>query len=228
MELGYLGCSLEAAMGKRGVPRRVAITFDDGTRGQFDQAAPALTARGMTATFFVTTDWVGSPGFMTWDQLRGLKSMGMSVQSHTKSHPFLSELGAAELRDELAASKRELDAELRQDTQQMAFPGGNAPHRRLRPILAEVGYRVVAGSRWGVNDDDQGARRAPWVRRCTAPRDASREFVARILRGDRRLRLARGLRETVLYGMRGLLGASRYARIRRGVLDAMVRRASPE
>jgi peptidoglycan/xylan/chitin deacetylase (PgdA/CDA1 family) len=201
----------------------VAITFDDGTAGQFEHALPALRERGMSATFFVTTDWIGSPGFMSWDQLRELVRSGMSVQSHTKSHPFLSELGEMELRLELAESKRMLDGELKQDTTQLGLPGGNAPRRSLRPILAQVGYKVVAGSRWGVNAEarDIAQGPGPWIRRCTAPTHLSPELARRIVHGDLRIGLGRGIREAVLYGLRGVLGASRYAGWRRRILDTV-------
>lgn len=221
---GYVGCSLADAQELRGRPR-VAITFDDGTVGQFDHAVPALRARDMTATFFVTTDWVDTPGFMTWDQLRQLTAWGMSVQSHTRSHPHLSELDEESLRAELLDAKAALDRELGQETTEIALPGGNAPRPGLRRVLAESGYRVVATSRWGRNPE-QGGRSGHgslWVRRCTAPRAPTPEHTRRILAGDGRLAFARYSREATLNGVRAVLGASRYHRWRRRVLDAVVR-----
>jgi peptidoglycan/xylan/chitin deacetylase (PgdA/CDA1 family) len=149
-EAGLRGSSMADAT-RADAPRSVAITFDDGTRSQFEQAFPALQRRGMTATFFVTTDWIGQRGFMGWDQLRELTANGMSVQSHTKSHPFLSELDSQRLLVELSESKAALDRHLSQETTELSLPGGDAPRRPLRHLLWEAGYRVVAGSRWGVN-----------------------------------------------------------------------------
>ena len=87
-ELGLRGCSIAETMADPA--GRVAISFDDGDAGQAAYAFPALRAAGMTATFFVTTSWVGSAGYVTWDQLREMRAAGMSIQSHTHSHPFLS------------------------------------------------------------------------------------------------------------------------------------------
>lgn len=219
VEEGYDGCSLSQAVLARG-RRPVAITFDDGAISQFEHAAPALRERGMTATFFVTTDWIGQPGFMSWDQLRELAAMGMSVQSHTRSHPFLSELNADELMAELAGSKAALDEGLGQETTEISLPGGNAPKRRHRHLFRDVGYRVVAGSRWGrnpgiVDNSLDGA----WIRRCTVRGSVSDEEARRLLEGNVRLGLARAPREALLNGIRAGLGASRYARWRRRLLD---------
>jgi peptidoglycan/xylan/chitin deacetylase (PgdA/CDA1 family) len=221
---GLKGRALADAIASGG-RESAAITFDDGTLGQFLYAVPALRTRGMTATFFVTTDWVGRPGFMSWDQLRKLKAWGMSVQSHSKSHPHLSELDEPRLRVELAESKAVLDRELDQTTTEIALPAGDAPKLRLRGLLAEAGYGVVATSRWGSNPE-VGVRSAGapiWIRRCTAPRVSSPELAHRIVTGDARLTAVRYPREAVLNGIRAALGASRYAKWRRRVLDAMAR-----
>ena len=215
-EAGLSGVSVAGAVAAPGTAR-AAITFDDGTSSQFEHAAPALRARGMTATFYVITDRVGQPGYMSWDQLRTLRDWGMSIGSHTRSHPFLSELAAGPLRDELAQSKAALDRALGQDTVDLSFPGGNAPRRALRPLLHETGYRRIAGSRWGRNPDGGGG----WVRRCTARGDVTPDLAARVVTGDPWLTAVRAPREALLNGVRAVVGPSRYARWRRRVLDRL-------
>jgi peptidoglycan/xylan/chitin deacetylase (PgdA/CDA1 family) len=217
----YAVCSLADALA-RPAQRRVAVTFDDGTRGQFDHAVPALRARGMTATFYVTTDWVGTPGFMTWDELRSLVGWGMSVQSHTRTHPFLSELDEARLRAELVDSRTTLDRELGQNTSEIAFPGGDAPSRHLRSLLKDCGYRVVVGTRWGMNRDGEWLRPGfrP-IRRCTARGPISADWTRRVIAGDVMMGLRNFGRETGLRRLRSTLGASRYARWRRFVLNSV-------
>ena len=216
------GVSLSRALAAPSA-RRVALTFDDGTRSHFDHAVPALRARGMSATFFVTTDWIGRPGYMTWNELRQLVAWGMSVQSHSRTHAFLSTLDEASLREELAGSKRVLDAELGQDTDQIALPGGDAPRRALRHLLAESGYRVVAGSRWGTNGAATGGG---YIRRCTVRGAPGRELALRMMAGDGALALRRVPREWALAALRSTLGPVRYTRWRGGVLDAFARSTS--
>jgi peptidoglycan/xylan/chitin deacetylase (PgdA/CDA1 family) len=216
--LGYRGCSLAEARASVDA-QRVAITFDDATLSQFEHAMPALRARDMTASVYVVTDWVGRPGYMDWDQLRRIKDWGMSVQSHSKSHPFLSELDGAELRDELASSRERLDHELRQETVEIAFPGGDAPRRSLRALLPACGYGVAIGSRWGVNVGRGDA--AGFVRRCTVRGDLDSKTARQFVVGDARLAWTHHPREFVLRSLRSTLGPSRYARWRRRILDAV-------
>jgi peptidoglycan/xylan/chitin deacetylase (PgdA/CDA1 family) len=201
--------------------RRVAITFDDGNAGQYELAYPALRARGMTATFYVTTTWVGRPGYVTWDQLREMVDAGMSVQSHTRAHPFLSELPADALRAELRESKREIDARLQQETVEIAFPGGDPPRARYRHLLAEAGYRIAVGTRWGLNRDATTWSPTQFVRRCTVRGVLDPVWAQRVVHGDPWLALKWTAKEATLRRMRTTLGASRYARWRRVVLDAL-------
>src|SRR5688572_6152682 len=63
--LNLRGCSIADAMERP--HNAVAISFDDGDLGQAVRAFPALAARSMTATFFVTTSWVGTSGYASWD-----------------------------------------------------------------------------------------------------------------------------------------------------------------
>lgn len=48
-------------------PRAVAITFDDGYANNLEVAAPILAARGLTATFFVTTGFID--GGQMWNDI---------------------------------------------------------------------------------------------------------------------------------------------------------------
>lgn len=222
-ELGLRGCSIADAMGRP--EGAVAISFDDGDLGQAERAFPALARRGMSATFFVTTSWVGTARYASWDQLRDMRGAGMSIQSHTHRHPFLSELDAPALRDELRRSREILDEKLGQNTTMIAFPGGDAPRASLRHMLLAEGYEVVGTSRWGLNaPDDSGRPR--YVRRCTVRGAPAPQAFRAIVTGDPWLGVKRQVRESALALVRSSLGPSRYARWRREFLDRM-RRAAP-
>jgi len=218
-EAGLRGCSLADAL-RDDASHGVAITFDDGDLGQATRAFPALAARGMTATFFVTTSWVGKPGYAAWSQLSEMRAAGMAIESHTHTHPFLSELTGDALRDELRRSRDLLNERLGQETSMLALPGGDAPRRELRDMIIEEGYAVVATSRWGVNRAAT-AGRPLYVRRCTIrgePSDAS--FLA-IARGDRWLTFKKRTRERILATLRSSVGPTRYTRWRRAVLNTL-------
>ena len=216
-ELGLTGKSIADMLADPA--KAVGISFDDGDLGQAVRAFPALASRKMTATFFVTTSWMETPNYASWAQLREMRAAGMSIQSHTHTHPFLSELDEKRLRDELRRSREILDEKLGQRTTMLAFPGGDAPRPELRHLLVEEGYEVIGTSRWGRNVV-QGAAAPRYIRRCTvrgAPPDAA--FLA-IASGDQWLSLKKQARESVLAFLRSSLGPTRYATWRRGFLNA--------
>lgn len=221
-DLGLRGCSIADALQATGT-RRVAISFDDGDLGQATRAFPALAARGMTATFFITTSWVGRSDYASWDQLREMRAAGMSIQSHTHTHPYLSELDADALRVELQRSRDLLDERLGQQTTMIGLPGGDAPRPKLRAMLTDAGYRVVGTSDWGVNQDVDvpPAGMALYVDRCTIRGVPSDELFRAILTGDSWLSVKKRTRHSVLGFVRSSLGPSRYLRWRHRLIDAV-------
>lgn len=209
--LGFRGASLEeaAAAAETGT---VAITFDDGDWTSYAVAFPELVARGMTATFFVITSKIGSPGFASWDELREMTRAGMSVQSHTHSHPFLSSIGADAMMFELRESKRLLDGALQQDTVGISLPNGDHPRGGALTAARSAGYQWVATSGWGPNTGDIRER---LVRRYTVRRATTISAFDRLVRARPSVMSLEGMRLAILHELRALLGPSRYARWRR-------------
>ena len=61
----------------------IAVTFDDGYIDNYTEASPILSALGVPATFFVTTDRIGEPYEFWWDALeRILLSRASAVPPH--------------------------------------------------------------------------------------------------------------------------------------------------
>ncbi|NJN82282.1 MAG: polysaccharide deacetylase family protein [Caldilineaceae bacterium] len=69
----------------------VVLTFDDGYRDNYENAFPLLVERGMTATFFVVTDFIDTqrPEYLTWDMAREMQAGGMVIESHGRNHTSL-------------------------------------------------------------------------------------------------------------------------------------------
>lgn len=57
-------------------PRPILITFDDGFRSSYEVADPILTAYGWHAAIYIPTGAVGTPGRLTWGELRQLQASG--------------------------------------------------------------------------------------------------------------------------------------------------------
>ena len=131
----------------------LAITFDDGYRDNATFAAPELERRGLHATFFVTTDFVGTEKQAWWDRMRGIPSewmswehvqelvaAGMGVAQHTASHPDLATLTYDEVREELKGSRRALVEAVGEARREFAFPYGGPEN------ISEVARAAVRDS----------------------------------------------------------------------------------
>lgn len=67
-------------------PPRVLLSFDDGGVSAHP-TADMLEQRGWRGHFFIPTDFIGCPGFLTVSQLRDLHRRGHAIGSHSASHP---------------------------------------------------------------------------------------------------------------------------------------------
>ena len=57
-------------------PRPILITFDDGFQSSFDVADPILARYGWNAAVFAIAGAVGTPGKLSWAQLRDMQATG--------------------------------------------------------------------------------------------------------------------------------------------------------
>ena len=123
--------------------KSVVITFDDGWENNYIHALPILREFGLTATIFVVTGFIGTPGYLSWEQLRKMADSGISIQSHTVSHRPLEEVGEAEVAEELGASKRILEEQLGIRVDFLSMPQGSW-NRGILASARAAGYRECA------------------------------------------------------------------------------------
>jgi peptidoglycan/xylan/chitin deacetylase (PgdA/CDA1 family) len=139
------------------VPRKsVVLTFDDGCRCFAEHAFPELSKRGMTATLFAVSGELG--GSNRWDraegereerlldaaELRRLSEAGIEIGSHSRSHRDLTLCSAAELEDEVAGSRRDLEADLGIPVRTFCYPYGRLDER-ARAAAVAAGYGAAVG-----------------------------------------------------------------------------------
>jgi peptidoglycan/xylan/chitin deacetylase (PgdA/CDA1 family) len=123
-----------------------ALTFDDGAASDYTEAFPVLVELGLRATFFVVPTLVGTPGHVTWAQLREMVAAGMEVGSHSLTHPFANTLDADGIRREFGESKAIIEERLGAAVTSASLPRGWEPPG-TRPVLASLGYRAFCTSR---------------------------------------------------------------------------------
>ena len=157
----------------------VVLTFDDGYAGHFDIVVSQLLRNRFSGTFFVTTDFIGRPGYVTWDQLRKLVFLGMEIGSHGKTHTPLTKLSSEQLAAELAESKRLLEERLGVPVGALAAPGGfwNRPVARA---VVQAGYDAAWVSTIGTNGRETNAMA---LRRVVVRRPFSADRVVAMVEG---------------------------------------------
>ncbi len=131
------------------VKPRVLLTFDDGHVSNYYHAYPLLKKHGMSALFFVTTDFIAKKrDFCQWSQLREMADDGMFIGAHGHSHHFIADLSASKSEQELYKSKQLIEQHVGRECQDMSFPGGRFSVRDL-DIAEKLGYRAVHTSEEG-------------------------------------------------------------------------------
>ncbi len=126
----------------------VMLTFDDGYIDNFEVAAPILQKYGFPATFYIITEKVGTPEYMSWDQIAELDRRGMDIGSHTASHLDLTTLSAADLRKELAGSAETLKPKLGHPVYWLCYPAGKYDADVIK-YSREGGYLLATSTKPG-------------------------------------------------------------------------------
>jgi peptidoglycan/xylan/chitin deacetylase (PgdA/CDA1 family) len=156
---------------RAGVPfrrRAAVITFDDGYRDNYTAAAPALREAGLTATFFVSTGYIGTERIfphdqaratssdhpkLTWDDLRMMEAAGFEIGSHTVEHADLGRADEAAIERELCESLATLNRELGERPRAFAFPWGKPENITAQAATAiqNAGYYAALSAYGGAN-----------------------------------------------------------------------------
>jgi peptidoglycan/xylan/chitin deacetylase (PgdA/CDA1 family) len=170
-----------------------ALTFDDGLASDYEIAYPLLHEFGLRADFFVNTANVGRPGFLTWAQIVEMQQAGLSFQSHSHEHVYLTWLPPQGLEQQLRHSKQTLEDRLGRQVNFLSAPFGELNSRVVK-AAQEAGYRAVCGTRsWPATPGAQ------LVNRVVIDRNTTAADFRRLLTGSLVGYAARAVRECLVY-----------------------------
>jgi peptidoglycan/xylan/chitin deacetylase (PgdA/CDA1 family) len=120
-----------------------AITVDDGGESFYTVVAERLEQRGWRAHCFVTTDYIGRPGFLERRQIVELHARGHLIGTHSASHPMrLRACGWERMVREWSESRDALSNLLGVPTTVASVPAG-AVSTRVVEAAHHAGLRVL-------------------------------------------------------------------------------------
>ena len=192
----------------RAVP--VVLTFDDGDLSGYTTAAPILESHGFRADFFIVSEWIDRPGFMTREQLRDLVRRGHGVHSHSRTHPVLPSLTDAQIEDEVGGSRADLEGITGVPVAYFSIPGG-AYDERVVAAARRAGYQRVLNSIEGYNDSRE---QAFLLRRFTPRAYTGLRFLGAVCRHQIFTIARLAMKRNALRAAKRILGGAHYQRLR--------------
>jgi peptidoglycan/xylan/chitin deacetylase (PgdA/CDA1 family) len=153
---------LSKVHGNESGKKYVCLTFDDGYLDNYTVLFPLLKKYNITATLFVTTDFIDNKltkvtekhpnrKSMSWKQLNEIKQYGVEIGSHTVAHHDLDKLSDAELEFELVQSKKIIDEKLKQNTKSFCYPRNIYGKREILAVDA-AGYDIACATQTNKNN----------------------------------------------------------------------------
>ena len=196
----------------------VCLTFDDGWRGNYLHAYPVLQEYGLKATFFIATDLIGKPFYMTWEDIKEIAASGMSIQSHTVTHRPLPHMEGERVLFELSESKRVIEERLGQEVRHLSLPHG-IKDDRIWNLAQGIGYKSICTSDVGFQTSENNG---PWLKRINIGDKISLNQFHLITQGRNHaifgMRVTKNLKNMV----RGLIGISNYYKFYRWIFAKKV------
>jgi peptidoglycan/xylan/chitin deacetylase (PgdA/CDA1 family) len=141
---------------------RVVLTFDDGFVNVLAHALAPLRSNGFSAIQFLvadllgkTNEWEAAAGertepLMDVAQVREWLAAGHAIGSHTRTHPFLTQLSRDAAREEISASKKKLEDLFGRAVEHFCYPYGDW-NPAVRDLVIAAGYRTACTTNAGVN-----------------------------------------------------------------------------
>jgi peptidoglycan/xylan/chitin deacetylase (PgdA/CDA1 family) len=154
---------------------QLALTFDDGATSVLTHAAPVLRHHGIPATAFVVTGWAdgqhehGYDHVLDWRGVNALREAGMTLASHSVSHPDFARIEPDDARRELEFSRERMRRMLDIETNEFAIPLGQSRNwtEAAGHAAAEAGYATVYAQ--SVNNRPKGTVARTFITRIDRP-----------------------------------------------------------
>lgn len=153
----------------------VWLTFDDGNASDFSAALPALLDRDLSARFFLCSDRIDQPGFLSSDHIREMADHGMRFGTHGTSHHSWRGLPPGVLGEEIHTSANRIAEVVGAPVNEAACPYGDYDHTVVQSLRSAGMNRVFTSNGGWWNG------RGWIIPRCTIRASWSADDVSRLL-----------------------------------------------
>lgn len=120
----------------------IILTFDDGYEDAYTQAFPLLEKYKLSGVFYLIIDKVGTPGYLSWDEIRTMQAAGMIFGSHTLSHPDLTKANDVRMAQEIVQSKKLIEQNLGTTIDSFCYPSGKYD-QAVEDAVRTAGYATA-------------------------------------------------------------------------------------
>jgi len=128
------------------------LTIDDAFISFYENAWPILKRKNIPFLLFVSTREVGKHGYMTWDQIKEIKSSGLGfIGNHSHSHDYLIDWDNDKIKSDLKKSIDIFKKELGYSPEFFAYPFGEYS-TNLKKIVSDLNFEFAFGQHSGVID----------------------------------------------------------------------------
>ena len=129
----------------------IGISIDDADKSFLINAWPLFKEKKIPITLFVNTSVIinGNKNYLNWDEIRQLKSEGVTIGAHSHSHAHMPNLSIEKLREEIEKSNKIFLKELGEVPTLFAYPYGEA-NNKIISLLKDYKFKVAFGQHSGV------------------------------------------------------------------------------
>ena len=186
-ENGYTTITLNDYMKTRrfGDPfpeKPIILTFDDSYENNYTEMLPILEAHGMTAVIYVISNYLGKPGYMTFEQVQDMQRRGLEIGLHSADHLPLTTLGDDFLDNQIRQSKILLEWSGLDAIGSFSYPNGIYNEKIIEMLKAENYLTAVTGE-VGLNNFEINPYKLRRVH-IRKPHFGILEFRLRLLKAD--------------------------------------------
>ena len=97
---------------------------------------------------------VGERMMLNWDEVQEMRKDGITIGSHSHTHPILSRMPIQKAKDEILNSKKVVEKNVDIEVKHFSFPNGREEDfsEELRDYCREIGFESTCSVIYGAND----------------------------------------------------------------------------